>query len=75
MIEYKFEDQCNALFYSKNKLKSTGQRLQVLEIHFAMTKKKGGNGAYGTIKIKMAILLAHGKQTNKLIDSRKEKNY
>ena len=62
-------------FTPKINSKSTGQRLQVLEIHFAMTKKKGGNGAYGVIKTKMAILLAHGKQTNKLIDSRKEKNY
>lgn len=75
MIEYKSEDQCNALFRSKNKLKIYRQRLQVLEIHFAITKKKRGNGAYGTIKTKMAMFLAHGKQANKLIDSRKEKNY
>ena len=40
MIEYKSEDQCNALFCSKINSKSTGQRLQVLEIHFVMTKKK-----------------------------------
>ena len=40
MIEYKSEDQCNALFCSKINSKSTGQRLQVLEIHFVMIKKK-----------------------------------
>ena len=75
MIEYKSEDQWNALFCSKNKLKIYQSKAASTRDTFCHDQKKGGNGAYGTIKTKMVILLAHGKQANKLIDSRKEKNY
>ena len=75
MIEYKSEDQCNALFRSKNKLKIYRTKAASARDTFCHNQKKRGNGACGTIKTKMAIFLAHGKQANKLIYSRKEKNY
>ena len=65
MLEYKSKHQRKGCLAPGSNTQSTGQMLQVLEIHFLMIKK-WANGAYGAIKLKKTIVLSCGRKAYRI---------